>query len=493
MNDRNRPAQPVRQKRPRYEEPYEPKKKFPLWTIPVIIVSVCLLAGAWVYAESLLTQYDRFNQMRAAVVGDTFNGAVYIDNVPVTGLTMDEARERLTDAARTQASAFEVTIVAGDDSWRIAPEDVPMTWDTESLLQKAYKVGRGGTLEQRYQQITDVSEPVFLKSEFSYDRGAIRQVTDEIAAQLTVEPVNAAVVAFDVAKRTFAFADEQPGQTVDGAALYQAVIDKLDNGQYGETVHVQVVDKQPSVTRAALDANYKRIATYTTKTTDDSNRNTNIDLASQEFHGRMIPAGGTISFNETTGQRTRDKGYKEAGAIENGRTIKEIGGGICQVSSTLFNAMLRADCEIVSRKPHAWPSDYVPRGEDATVDWPNLDLVMRNPSDAPMFITAWYEDQTVTVEIYGLSLGDGRSVELESVTTYERKPTEVVYTYNGDLAVGTNQLLKKPRTGYSVDTYKIILQNGQEVSREKLYTSDYRAINEEYEYNDGNPPPVPEA
>jgi len=202
----------------------------------------------------------------------------------------------------------------------------------------------------------------------------------------------------------------------------------------------------------------------------------------------MIAPGGTISFNETTGQRTREKGYLEAGAIENGRTVQEIGGGICQVSTTLFNALLRAGGEIVSRKPHAWPSTYVPRGEDATVDWPNLDLVMKNPSSAPMFLTAWYADQTVTVEVYGLSLGDGVRVELESVTTYTKKPTEVVYTYNGGLPLGTTKKVKEPRTGYTVDTYKVTYLGTQEIAREKLYTSNYRTIYEEYEYNDGNPP-----
>lgn len=485
MNARNNP----KRKRNYDYVPPEEKKRFPIWTVPVIVICACLLVAAWVVADEQLTRYDRFNDMRAVVASDVFHGSLYIDDLPLNGMTMDEARAALAERTDAQGQSFEVNLVAGDEQWRIASEQVPMQWDTESLLRKAYMIGRSGTLEQRYQQITSLSEPVYLASEFTYDRTAVREIVDRVAAELTVAPVDAAVVAFDVANRTFAFADDQPGQTVDADALYEAVTAKLDSGQYGETVEVEIISNAPEVTRADLDRNYQRIATFTTKTTSDSNRNTNINLAAYALNGQMISAGGTISFNETTGQRTREKGYLEAGAIENGRSVKEVGGGVCQVSTTLFNAMLRADCEIVSRKPHAWPSDYVPRGEDAAVDWPNLDLVMRNTSGAPMFITAWYDNQQITVEIYGLSLGEGVSIELESTTTYEKKPTEVVYTYNGNLPVGTTQELRKPHTGYAVDTYKVWLRNGEEVSREKIYTSDYRMISEEYEYNDGNPPP----
>ena len=475
---------PVKPKRPATEK----KKRFAWWTIPVIIVCLGALVYAYGVAEDQLAQYDKFNTMRAAISQDVIYGPVYIDDVLLTGMTMDEARQALTGHKEETAKAFEVTIAAGDSQWHISSEDVPMTWNTEALLQKAYMIGRSGTLEQRYGQVTQLSEPVKLYSQFSYNKDAVRKVTDAVAINLAVDAVDASVVAFDVVNRTFAFSDEQYGQSVDAMKLYQTVISHLDNGQYGSTVQVETNPVAPKVTRAELEPGFGKIASFTTKTTDDSNRNNNIKLAADAFNGKMILPGETISFNETTGQRLPEKGYKEAGAIENGRTVQEVGGGVCQVSSTLFNALIRANCEIVSRKPHAWPSDYVPRGEDATVDWPNLDLVMRNASNAPMFITAWYQDRTVTIEVYGYSLGEGVSIGIESETTYTKEPTEVVYTYNEKLPVGTTQLLKKPRTGYSVQTYKIWYQNGVETSREKFYTSDYRMISEEYEYNDGKPP-----
>lgn len=487
MNTPRNARKPLKVPKPMAERK---RKRFPWWTIPVIILCLALLGAAYVVADDAIAQYDQFNEMRAAIAPDVFYGPVFIDDIAISGMTWAEAEEALSAQKEAKAKAFDVQLTAGDMQWEITSDQIPLEWDTEKLLQKAYMIGRIGTLEKRYSQVMNLSTPVNLYSQFTYDASAVREITNQVARELTIEPVNAAVVAFDLTGRTFAYSSEQPGQSVNADSLFRSVIDHLDNGTNGITIMVPVEVRDATVTRADLEQNYGRIASFTTKTTSNSNRNNNIRIAADAFNGKMILAGGTISFNETTGQRTPEKGYLEAGAIENGRTVQEYGGGVCQVSSTLFNALLRANCEIVSRKPHAWPSDYVPRGEDATVDWPNLDLVMRNPTDAPMFLTAWYEDQTVTIEVYGLSLGDGVTIDLESVTTYTKQPTEVVYTYNASLPVGTQQKLKEPRTGYSVQTYKIVKQNGLEISREEMYKSEYRMISEEYEYNDGNPPPA---
>ena len=138
------------------------------------------------------------------------------------------------------------------------------------------------------------------------------------------------------------------------------------------------------------------ISAYTTKTTSDSNRNTNIRLACEAINGTALMPGETFSFNQTTGQRTTSKGYRSAGAIAAGQSIEEVGGGICQVSSTLFNAVARADLQIVERSPHAWPSTYVGKGEDATVNWPNLDFKFKNNTDAPIFVITYYKDRQMS-------------------------------------------------------------------------------------------------
>lgn len=474
--------------RPRYQQPPRQRKKFAWWTIWVIFLCACVLAGAYVFAEDQLDNYNKFHAMRTAISADTFYGPVFVDGVALSGMTIHEAREALSGAREEKASAFSLTLETGSIRYTLSAGEVPMSWNTEDLLERAYTIGRVGSLEERYHQIKTLDTPIYLESAFTYDKSAVRDFVDRVAGELYIPGSDAAVVAFDVPNRTFTFADETIGRQVDADALYEAAIEQLADGEYTLPVQIPLAPIEPAITRAQLEKNYTRISTFTTKTTKDDNRNENIRLAADAINGAMIPSGGTLSFNGATGERTKEKGYKEAGAIENGRTIKETGGGVCQVSSTLFNALARADAEIVDRKPHAWPSDYVPRGEDATVDWPRLDLVMRNPGNTPMFITAWYEDQHVTVEVYGYSLGENIRVELQSETTYQKEPSEVVYTYNPNLAVGTTTQIKKPHTGYSVQTYKVRYEGDTEIQKEPFYKSEYRVINEEYEYNDGKPP-----
>lgn len=482
-----------RQNRPRTRSqmppPPPPKKRFPWWTVGVIIVCGCLLLGAYVFAEDQLSGYERFQTMRSAIAGDAFFGPVYIDSIPLSGKTMQQAQEALAKARDEQPGVFELYLTAGSLRYRISSADIPLTWNTDSLLKQAYTIGRVGSLEQRYAQVAGLREPVYLTSEFTYDKSAVRAITDRAAQELFIPAHDASVVAFDVPNRTFTFSNDSVGQQVDAEKLYSDVIARLDARAYSEPLAIPLTPIEPSITRAELEKNYTKIASYTTKTTDEENRNTNIRLAAEALNGSMILPGGTISFNETTGQRTPEKGYKEAAAIENGRLKQETGGGVCQVSSTMFNALVRADAEIVTRKAHAWPSTYVNAGEDATVDWPRLDLVMRNTSATPMFITAWYENKTVTVEVYGYSLGENKRIEIESETTYTKEPDEVVYTYNEKLPIGTKQQVKKPRTGYSVQTYKLWYDGDTLAKREPFYKSEYAVIYEEYEYNDGNPPP----
>jgi vancomycin resistance protein YoaR len=481
-------ASPERRRAHQTPEPAPKRRRFHWWTLPVIAVCLALLYAAYGVAEDAVLAYDAFCQKRDALAGDRFFGPVYVDGLAIEGLTMAEARQALAARVQTEALAFSLNLQHGDSRFQISSEQVPLTFNTEALLHQAYTIGRSGSLEQRYRQITSLTEPMYTASSYTYDHAAVRALTDAIAAQLTYAPKDAAVVAFDVANRGFGFSPEEPGQQVDADALYDEVIAALDARRFSETVSIQTTPVQPALTREVLQQQYGRIASYTTKTTSDSNRNTNIRLAAEALNGRLILPGGTISFNETTGERTPEKGYLPAGAIENGRTVQETGGGVCQVSTTLFNALVRANCEIVTRRPHAWPSTYVPRGEDASVDWPRLDLVMKNASDTTMFIAAWYENRTVTVEVFGLSLGDGVTIELASETTYTKKPTEPVYTYNPELSIGTTRKLKDAHTGYSVQTYKIWMQDGAEIGREPFYKTEYAMISETYEYNDGNPP-----
>lgn len=488
-----------------------------LWAAVILLCLLCIGALAMFLAPQLMgvqyaampncafvngsvitldqQRYENYRAYRSYMSSEAIFPGVYIDGVDVGGMTVDEARYAVNQVAASGGGDFGITVNVGNKSWSIDSTVVPMTRNTEVILGKAYALGRSNTTAIRGTKITPFQErlntalglrtaPISLQTELTYDKAAIRQLTDSIAQFVNRDPVNASVATFDFNSRSFTFNSDTPGSYIDGDALYQQVISMLDGGQRYATVVVEPQILLAQVTKAELMNAFKLVSTYTTETTSNSNRNTNVQLSAAAINGTTVLPGETFSFNRATGQRTAEKGYLPAAAIAGGQSVDEIGGGVCQTSSTLFNAVARANLEIVDRSPHAWPSNYVEKGMDATVNWPNLDFKFKNNTEWPIFIVSYYSKRKVTVEIYGMSLGDGVSIDLEStVTRTVNPPDEPKYVQNTELAPGEQKVTISARKGYEVDTYKVWYQNGEVVKREFLFDSTYRMYQETIEWN----------
>ena len=441
------------------------------------------------------TVVDNYKQYREYLRQDMIYQGVFVDGVHVGGMTIADAEKKLNESENTSVNSFSITVNIGNKSWKIDNSNVPATRNLDIVLAQAYAVGRQNTTEiigtsltpfrQRANTVMDLlNNYVTLKSTATYDHDVVRSMVGEIQSYVTRDPVNSEILTFDFNTRTFTFSDEQAGVTIDGNALFQQITAMLDRGAVGESITVNPSILTPTVTKTDLMNNFKLVSAFTTDTTSAKNRNNNINLACQAINGTVLQPGETFSFNAATGQRTTDKGYQSAGAIAAGQSIEEVGGGICQVSSTLFNAVARANLEIVSRSPHAWPSTYVKIGEDATVNWPNLDFQFKNNKTTPVFVIAYYKDRKCSAEIWGMTLGNGVTIDLESKIIKTIEPsTEVLYKQNTTLPVGTSEETVKARTGYVVETYQVWYQNGQETKRTLLHTSTYKAYQRTIEYN----------
>ena len=439
--------------------------------------------------------YEQYLGLRRSMSGDLIYSGVTIDGVYVGGMTREQAMAAVGQAEATGGGEFAITVQVGSNAWSIDSTMVPMTRNVTQVVNRAHALGRGNTTAIRGTRVTPFQErlnavvalqsnPAAFSTELTYDRATVRSMVDAIASFVNREPVNAAVESFDFNTRSFTFTSDETGSYIDADALYAQIVQCLDGGTRYATISVEPQVLLAQVTKAELMNSFRLISSYTTSTTSNSNRNTNVSLSAQAINGVTVNPGETFSFNRTTGQRTAEKGYKEATAISGGQSVPEIGGGVCQTSSTLFNAVARANLEIVDRSPHAWPSDYVEKGMDATVNWPDLDFKFKNNTDWPIFIVAGYNNRKVTVELYGMSLGDGVSIDLQSITTYTREPPkEANYVQNTSLPAGTQKTTIKARTGYTVETWQIWYQNGQEVDRKLLCTSNYRMYQETIEYN----------
>lgn len=477
-----------------------------------ILIAICVMMmpqmagyfwkdlGNYAFINGEMLNYDselvaNYKQYRDYLKQDMIYQGVFVDGVHVGGLSLAEAEAKLASSDATTANAFSVTISIGNKSWTIDNTNISSTRTLAKVLQQAYALGRQNTTAIIGTSLTPFRERVNavvgmlnnyvnLKSDATYDHDAVKQKIDEIAAYVTRDPVDSQIATFDPNTRTFTFTDDQPGVTIDSTALYNEVVAKLDQGATGATISVTAQITTPAVTKTDMMNSFKMIAAYTTNTTSDKSRNNNINLACQAINGRALMPGEAFSFNASTGERTTDKGYQSAGAIAAGQSIEEVGGGICQVSSTLFNAVARADLEIVSRSPHAWPSTYVNYGEDATVNWPNLDFKFKNNKTTPVFVIAYYKDRKCSAEIWGLTLGTGVTIDLDSkiIKTMD-PPSDVLYRQNTSLPAGASEEVVKARTGYVVETYKVWYKDGQETKRELMQTSTYKAYQRVIEYN----------
>lgn len=506
----------LREDHPRPRKKKKPTRHKGAWGASIVI-SLLLILGAGYLALPQLTgtryrflptvafangnllvfdqkREDNFEACQQEIFHDRIYPGVYIDDVQVGGMTREEAENQLTRTDE-KAEDFDITITVGNQSWHVTPERVPVTRNVKELVAEAWAMGRSNTaalrgsgktpFQERIEQASQMrSYPVTLNTERTWDHEALRTLCEGISNYVNRDPVNSTVATFDFGTQTFTFTDDRPGAYLDPEQIYTKTAAMLDTGDYHGSLFLTPEKRLASVTKTELMNSFGMISSYTTKTTSNNNRNTNIQLSAQAINGTTVLPGEIFSFNGATGERTAAKGYKEAAAIAGGQSRDEIGGGVCQTSSTLFNAVARADLEIVERSPHAWPSSYVEKGFDATVNWPGLDFKFKNNTDWPIFIIAGYANRKVTVSIYGMSLGADTSIDLESVTTRVLpQPQGTNYVINTSLAIGESKRTVTGRKGYIVETWKVWTQGGREIKRELLFTTTYKAYQETIEYN----------
>ena len=220
------------------------------------------------------------------------------------------------------------------------------------------------------------------------------------------------------------------------------------------------------------------IASFSTNfASSNANRATNVILATSRFNGKVVMPGERLSFNSTVGKRTPARGYKEAAVYVNGSTSTDYGGGICQVSSTLYNATLRANLGIVDRSNHMFTVGYVPIGTDATVSWGAPDFVFQNNRKYPIKIVATASGRVVNFKIYGLREENDYDIEIRSSRT-GTIPFKTTYTTDNTLPRGTEKVVQKGSNGSTSITYKIYKKNGATVKTEVLSRDSYNPHNQ---------------
>lgn len=379
---------------------------------------------------------------------------VSVDGISITGMSREEARQTLIDhypwamKAQYQDDTYEITNL--------------MTVKIDGLLDEIYS-----------------SEP---KNIYTLDASgldtAVDQEIESMKARWNKAAKNGSISSYDASSDSFTFAGEQTGIAINEEQLKSDIQSALSSKQFDKVITVSASEVQPEYSTAAAKQKYKTIGTYTTNTTSNSKRNTNIRLAAAALNGTIVGPGQEVSFNDTVGQRTEAKGYQGAAAYNNGEVVQEIGGGVCQVSTTLYNAALKAGMKISMRRSHTFEPSYVTPGMDATVSWGGPDFRFINTSSSAIGIKASYSNQTVTVSIYGVPvLENGVTYSLEATKTETFDLPEPQYEEDQTLQPGQEVVKSKGTQGSRWQVKLVVKKDGQVISSEVDHTATYKGHN----------------
>ena len=451
----------------------------------MIVIMLVILAGVGLTVSKEMKSYEDFKLIRKTVSFEGFYPGVIIDGTDVGGKQLSEVLTRIRTQEEELRRQASVTIVCGNQTWNIVPDDLDYHTNYEKIVRQAYALGREGSVDERFEAIRQLNRSgASFNIERGYDLSLLRMITDQIADELSYDAVNATVSKFDAVNLTFNFSNETEGRYVDAEQLYNDAAAAVQSGVGGQTIVVAQQILKPTSYRSELEAGFGQITEAKTSTSgSNKNRITNIELALKSLNGVCVEPGETFSFNAVVGQRTKERGYKMAGAFVDGLMAEELGGGICQVSTTLFNAVAKANLTIVERQPHSRPVGYVDTGKDAAVSWPNQDFKFINNTDQPIYIIAGMNEtkKRCIISIYGKQLPDGQSIIVEARTTEVLQPEEDRYIYTTDLITGQKELVEPAREGYVAVAYRILLDaDGEEISREVLCNSKYKAAGAVY-------------
>lgn len=277
-------------------------------------------------------------------------------------------------------------------------------------------------------------------------------------------------VKFDFKTQAITRIPEKSTLTLETSRMRALVFEALEQGS--NEIELPLTETRKSIP----DEDLSKIATvqslFSTRfPTSKVTRCANIKLAASKIDGTILKPGEEFSFNGVVGRRTTAAGFKVAGVYKNGKHDTDVGGGICQVSTTLYNAAVRSDLTIKKRSNHSLPITYVPLGQDATVDYDSHDLVFVNTHDYPIAIFSLYEPGKLTFAILGQKLP--YTIKLESVRM-KSWANGTQYVHDGSLPPGKQRVIEKGGGGSSYVTYKITMQDGAVISKKKLNESYYR-------------------
>ncbi|GLB32388.1 hydrolase [Lacrimispora amygdalina] len=390
--------------------------------------------------------------MNSTTVSETqLKKEVHVEGISITGLSRAEAKKTID-----QSLGWGMKVIYQDE-----------TYELKNFLDSRIDA----LLEEIYSK--DAKEEYTIDTDGLEDD--VKAEVKAIAAKWDVPAKNGSISGFDKSTGKFVYSGEEKGIAVDQDKLTADILAQIKAKNYKASVTAQVNETAPKITEEQAKALYKVIGTYTTTTTTNSDRNKNIELASTALNGLILQPGEEFSFNKTTGERSSAKGYRPAGAYLNGVLIEEPGGGVCQVSSTLYNAVVFAGLTTTERHAHSYEPSYVTPGEDAMVSFGGPDMKFINNSSSAIAIRTSFADRKLKISIVGIPiLEDGVTLSMTSQKTAELDAPAPIYEEDQTMQPGEEKVIKQETKGSRWVTNLVTKKNGTVVSDEFFHNSTYR-------------------
>jgi vancomycin resistance protein YoaR len=408
----------------------------------------------------------------AFAISDNIYDGVFIGDISVGGLSIDEAKNKIIKDFKNKTANSPISLKYKEKTWSISNKDIELDIDADKLAQQAYNVGRVGNIVNRLQErYLTVNHGYTIPMSLRYNQTKLQEFINKVADTVYSNPQNASLT---YQNSKIIIQPERNGYKVDVAKTW-ADLTAIINIQLPVTLELTVNEIPPAILSQDLVDMDSLLSIYTTQFDPyDKNRSQNINLAAKNINNILVRPNEVFSFNKYVGERLSENGYKEAPVFIEGKLSLDWGGGVCQVSSTLYNAALLADMAIEERTSHFHPPGYVPLGQDATVADNLLDFKFKNTTGNNIYITCDVSNKELIVQMFGKRNPAATDIRIVATDKKVLEPNTIV-KQDPTLEMGKEIIDSEGEKGFQVTTYRVKYANNQEVKREYLAYDEYKA------------------
>ncbi len=402
---------------------------------------------------------------------------VYIGDIDVSGMTQEQAQAALDEYLATmQGTAF--TLSTGEKSISVTAGDLGLSIANTEVIEEALHLGKTGNLIARYKDKKDLEkEPKSYEIKFAADEAKIETLLGVNMENLTQEAVDGSLTREN---GSFVIIDGVNGIEVnveESVGIIDTYIEQEWTGS-NDTIELATNVIEPKGSTEQLSKVQDVLGSFSTDySSSAAGRRKNVENGCSKINGTLLYPGEQFSVYEMVNPFTAENGYELAGSYENGTTVQTYGGGICQVSTTLYNAVILAELEIDERYNHSMIVNYVKPSMDAAIAGTSKDLKFTNNTDAPVYIEGYAGGGTISFKIYGEDTRPANREVTYVSETLSETPAGVTIQADGGQPIGYVATMQSPHTGYTAKLWKVVTVDGVEESREEFNSSRYNPSN----------------